>query len=960
MEETEDEVDSNLLLSSAKKLKSKSSKNNCILKKNKYLSKERFQIDSIQKIFNQGITSNQPVKMIYTSNNIIKPLPIVSNCSKNNNEDYLIISEEMKINKNIFENNLFNLLQKERNKKKITNRNLFSSFLKESSLNFLKKDEKEEKDDKDDKEDKEQDSVGSEDQKSVESYSGKLKGTTSPSSKGELQRKNASLINRNIKKYKLKSSYKSHKKKISLIKMLNKPFCFISSKSKKDINTNIISDETRKLNINKNLLITQDQKMNNRYNNINVINNKNLERVTYYKVNHIFNERVRSGLININVSTQNRRIADLQLTKNHSAKNVVNYNDLLGCDSQSSLYQFKLNLLRNKISKQNSQFSIYHFLKSHRIYIFIKNSKYNSQISSKYALGPYNTNNLESHTPIKTKIYEIEEDFYLPGAYRPRMNKWQKMPDCILNTCKRGGIELIKNMDNCNIIWKLIHPNKMRELIRLINRTQKYNHFPCTFQLGRKDNLYKHIKAYKKLFPKLYTFIPSTYIVPTDMKDFEVDFRKYKKAIWIVKPVNLSRGRGVHILKGEAEFKYIIKRVKTMTIPPPILISRYIDKPHLINKKKYDLRIYVLVISFSPLRIYLYNNGLTRFATEDYKRSDFDNVFIHLTNYSINKNNLKYKPNQDLTNMEFHKNNNNMNKNLMAEENEENEEFDEEYDFEENYSKWSLFELKHFFEKMGKGKIFEKIWKQVEDIVIKTILSVADDYYKEISLNKINSLFELYGFDIMVDEKFKAWLIEVNVNPSLHCTSPLDLNLKTDLITDILNVVGISPYNHNNNGETVYNYLMKKTKIDFDINNELFPKLRFTRNNFFDLYNDFENYVNNNKNLNAINNINFRSLNNNSIMAIKSNVLKNFNQLNLKQKLPEYDNEYYKYIIEYFEEERARSEMTDFSLIFPIKNNIEMYSDIMAKSNTLNDANIVLWQHILNEKCNYDKNKTPY
>ena len=740
--------------------------------------------------------------------------------------------------------------------------------------------------------------------------------------------------------------------------MLNKPFCFISSKSKKDINNiNIGSDETRKLSIKRNFLISQEQKTNNRYNNIDVFKAKNLERVNYYKVNHIFNERVRSGLINFNISNQNKRIGDLQLTKNHSAKNMVNYNDLLGCDSTSSLYQFKLNLLRNKISKQKCQFSIYHFLKTHNIYIFIKNSKYISNKNPKYVYNSFSEKKLNIYNPIKNKIFEIEEDFYLPGAYRPRINKWQKMPECILNTCKRGGIELIKNMDNCNIIWKLIHPNKMRELVRLINRTQKYNHFPCTFQLGRKDNLYKHIKNFKKLFPKLYNFIPTTYIIPTDIKEFEFDFRKYKKALWIVKPVNLSRGRGVHILKGEAEFKYIYKRVKTMTVPPQILISRYIDKPHLINKKKYDLRIYVLVISFSPLRIYLYNNGLTRFATEDYKRSDFDNVFIHLTNYSINKNNLKYKPNQDLTNLELQKNNN-TNKNLIGEENEENEEYEEDYEFEENYSKWSLFELRHFFRKMGKEKIFEKIWKQVEDIVIKTILSVADDYYKEISLNKINSLFELYGFDIMIDEKFKAWLIEVNVNPSLHCTSPLDLNLKTDLITDILNIVGISPYNHNNNGETVYNYLMKKTKIDFDINNELFPKLRFTRNNFFDLYNDFENYVNNNKNASVVNNIPFRSLNNNNLLTLKLNVLKNFSQINLRQKMPEYDNEYYKSIIEYFEEERARSEMTDFNLIFPLKNNIEMYSNIMIRSNSLNDANIVLWQYILNEEYNYERNKS--
>ena len=79
MEETEDENDTNLILSSAKKIKLKIAKNKNVLRKVNYPSKEKFQMDSIQKIFNQGITSNQPVKMIFTSNNVIKPLPILSN-----------------------------------------------------------------------------------------------------------------------------------------------------------------------------------------------------------------------------------------------------------------------------------------------------------------------------------------------------------------------------------------------------------------------------------------------------------------------------------------------------------------------------------------------------------------------------------------------------------------------------------------------------------------------------------------------------------------------------------------------------------------------------------------------------------------------------------------------------------------------------------------------------------------
>ena len=74
-----------------------------------------------------------------------------------------------------------------------------------------------------------------------------------------------------------------------------------------------------------------------------------------------------------------------------------------------------------------------------------------------------------------------------------------------------------------------------------------------------------------------------------------------------------------------------------------IIISDYIKNPFLINNLKFDLRIYVAVTSVNPLKIFIYEEGLTRFATEPYKINNQEfNAFTHLTNFSINKKNKNY------------------------------------------------------------------------------------------------------------------------------------------------------------------------------------------------------------------------------------------------------------------------------------------------------------------------------
>ena len=73
--------------------------------------------------------------------------------------------------------------------------------------------------------------------------------------------------------------------------------------------------------------------------------------------------------------------------------------------------------------------------------------------------------------------------------------------------------------------------------------------------------------------------------------------------------------------------------------PPHYLSS---SPPCSLCRYKLDLRIYVLLISAQPLRLYWFRDCLVRFATQKYDLSDLDNTYSHLTNTSINKNSNSY------------------------------------------------------------------------------------------------------------------------------------------------------------------------------------------------------------------------------------------------------------------------------------------------------------------------------
>jgi tubulin polyglutamylase TTLL6/13 len=112
---------------------------------------------------------------------------------------------------------------------------------------------------------------------------------------------------------------------------------------------------------------------------------------------------------------------------------------------------------------------------------------------------------------------------------------------------------------------------------------------------------------------------------------------------YIIKPEGDSQGRGIFLSRR-------LDQIEASAKDQGMVVQEYLERPHLIDELKYDLRIYVLVYGVNPLRIYIHKYGLVRFCTESYNKPtnyNLKHLYMHLTNYAINKNNADFQQNQD-------------------------------------------------------------------------------------------------------------------------------------------------------------------------------------------------------------------------------------------------------------------------------------------------------------------------
>ncbi|XP_059035958.1 tubulin polyglutamylase TTLL13 [Mustela lutreola] len=291
------------------------------------------------------------------------------------------------------------------------------------------------------------------------------------------------------------------------------------------------------------------------------------------------------------------------------------------------------------------------------------------------------------------------------------------------------------------------------ERVMDMKRFQKINHFPGMTEICRKDLLARNLNRMQKLYPTEYNIFPRTWCLPADFGDFQSYGRQRKTRTYICKPDSGCQGRGIFITRNPREIK-----------PGEHMIcQQYISKPFLIDGFKFDMRIYVLITSCDPLRIFMYEEGLARFATMPYvepSHSNLDDVCMHLTNYAINKHNENFVRDDAMG------------------------------------SKRKLSTLNAWLREHGYDP--GELWADIEDIIIKTIISahsVLRHNYRTCFPQYLSggtcACFEILGFDILLDHRLKPWLLEVNHSPSFTTDSRLDREVKDALLCDAMTLVNL-------------------------------------------------------------------------------------------------------------------------------------------------------------------------
>ncbi|XP_026729409.1 probable tubulin polyglutamylase TTLL2 isoform X3 [Trichoplusia ni] len=360
-----------------------------------------------------------------------------------------------------------------------------------------------------------------------------------------------------------------------------------------------------------------------------------------------------------------------------------------------------------------------------------------------------------SHKIMFRDISSMDGSFDDDEPFIFRLNENGSGPGLLVKVCAERGWRVYQGYhtgleERWNLWWKTsAFPAAS---YKTLGDWQFMNHIPKGGSICRKDNLSRLLRCMKRIYGAVYDFSPPCYHLPLEYAKLVSECSRLRRdengaganVVWIHKPVAQSQGRGIFLFRSNTLFQSLCE----MNCGTSAVVQRYIERPLLIAGYKFDLRLYVCVPGYRPLTAYMYAEGLARFGTDKYTLSDIHNPYRHLTNSSLNKSGPRYA----------------------------------------EWCKWTLTQVRRAL--IGRWGAAEwVVWQRIRALVTLTLLAQAA------GTPPARNCFEFYGFDVLLDDCLKPWLLEVNLSPALASDCEADVVVKQPMLHELFDLLGL-PMKH--------------------------------------------------------------------------------------------------------------------------------------------------------------------
>ncbi|XP_017335088.1 tubulin monoglycylase TTLL3 isoform X1 [Ictalurus punctatus] len=337
-------------------------------------------------------------------------------------------------------------------------------------------------------------------------------------------------------------------------------------------------------------------------------------------------------------------------------------------------------------------------------------------------------------------IYHVKQPQGLDKRHKPQAK--QRIGVGLIETALRVSQEYLNSLEHCDIDIALETPPTLSE--------QQWANFIHSYYLVIHDGVV--LEGCSEYSERCQSMLERMRKVCSQLEIDGVN------NIWIIKPGAKSRGRGIVCMNRLDEILGLVNSDSALIKDSKWVVQKYVERPLLIHGTKFDLRQWFLVTDWNPLTVWFYRDSYLRFSTQLYSTHRLDSS-VHLCNNSIQK---YFQPSAG------------RDPSLPAE------------------SMWSSAEFRSWLAASGRGGLWEDVvLPGMRRALIQTLLTAQD------SVEPRKASFELYGADFLLGCDLQPWLLEVNVSPTMACSTAVTARLCPAVQEDTLRVVLDRRYDRN-------------------------------------------------------------------------------------------------------------------------------------------------------------------